>query len=58
MSEETYINTVGELIEWLKQFDEKLELEITYDSGYGTGAGLSQEGIYERDGKLRVEVIS
>lgn len=53
------IKTVKELIEWLKLFREDLRLEITYDSGFGQGAGLSREGIYETtEGKLRIDIIS
>jgi hypothetical protein len=56
MSEETPITTVKELLDWLKQFDENMELEITSDGSYGAVIPLFQEHIYEKDGKLRIEL--
>jgi hypothetical protein len=57
MEEEKSISlyTVGQLIEYLKQFDSNLQLDLRYDSGHGRGWFYSG-GFKVVEEKLRIDV--
>ncbi len=50
------IETVEDLVEHLRKFNQEKKLRVTYDSGYGIGY-LTYAGIYaDNDGKIHIDV--